>query len=238
MSLRVLLADESPSIKKAFDLALKDFAVTVQTVHQGTDVLELFKSFKPDICFLDVLLPKKNGYDACTDIKHDGHMQTPIVLMWSNFMEVDEAKFKNCGANAKLEKPFETKTLREIVISHVPKVKQNKISEFLEPIAQQNSKDQPPASQDADADVPALESTAAISDNNGENLPDINDILDDGDREPQANSTSDDGDVDVLGEFDPTSINESSPPPDDLEDMFGGLELQDSDTDDEGDIEN
>ena len=152
MSLRVLLADESSSIKKAFELALKDFAVAVQTVQQGTDILELFNSFQPDICFFDVLLPKKNGYEACTDIKQNGKADIPIVLMWSNFMKIDESKFEDCGAEAKIEKPFETKTLRSIVMEHVPKVKQNKISAFLEPIAQEEYP--PDAPNDPNLDSP------------------------------------------------------------------------------------
>lgn len=132
MSLRVLLADESPSIKKAFELALKDLAVQIQTVHHGVDVKELCSSFNPDICFLDILLPKKNGYDACTEIKTSGKTTPPVVLMWSSFMEIDETKFKTSQADDRLEKPFETKSLRNIVSNHVQKLKSNQISQFIE----------------------------------------------------------------------------------------------------------
>lgn len=132
MSLRVLLADESPSIKKAFELALKDLAVQIQTVHHGVDVKELCSSFNPDICFLDILLPKKNGYDACTEIKKSSDSSPPVVLMWSSFMEIDEAKFKSSHADGRLEKPFETKSLRNLVSHHVQKLKNNQISQFIE----------------------------------------------------------------------------------------------------------
>ena len=218
MSLRVLLADESPSIKKAFDLALKDFAVTVQTVHQGTDVLELFNSFKPDICFLDVLLPKKNGYEACTDIKQ--HVaSSPVVLMWSNFMEVDEGKFSSCGAVDRIEKPFETKTLRAIVLEHVPKTKQNKISEFLEPVGESevpalNIK--PPADlSDLDEAPPALDDSESDDPFSGLELSEEDDDLENFQMEPLENFEGQE--EESFAEFSPpvddSGPSETPPPP-------------------------
>jgi len=129
MSLRVLLADESSSIKKAFELALQDYQVKVQSVHQGVDVKEIYQSFQPDICFMDIMLPKLNGYDACKDLKEDS--ETPVVLMWSGFMELDSEKFKASGAEESIEKPFETKTLRSLVQKLVPSLNQNEISNHL-----------------------------------------------------------------------------------------------------------
>ena len=129
MSLRVLLADESSSIKKAFELALQDYQVKVQTVHQGADVTELHESFQPDICFIDVMLPKVNGYDACKNLKSKA--TTPVVLMWSGFMELDAAKFQSSGAEDSIEKPFETKSLRALIQKLVPSLGQNEISKHL-----------------------------------------------------------------------------------------------------------
>ena len=245
MSLRVLLADESPSIKKAFDLALKDFAVTVQTVHQGTDVLALFNSFQPDICFLDVFLPKRNGYEACMDIKQNGQLQSPVILMWSNFMEVDQSKFTACGAEAKIEKPFETKTLREIVISHVPKVKGNRLSEFLEPEAQAPEPG-PQNNSQASPDVASLKEApleAAENDDSGvalPDLPDIDSILDNASDDSDDHSDGADDEISPIDDFDPTGGSDmDSSPSDSNDDPFGSLDLQeDDDADDENDLEN
>ncbi len=132
MSLRVLLADESPSIKKAFSIALQDYGVKIQTVHNSIDVQEIYQNFQPDICFMDVLLPKLNGYDVCEKLKTDkASSQTPIVLMWSGFMELDKIKFKSCKADESIEKPFETVTLRTIVKKLVSKLNQNELSNHL-----------------------------------------------------------------------------------------------------------
>jgi CheY-like chemotaxis protein len=64
MALRVLLADESSTIKKVMQLALQDFGVEVKAVPIGVDVVQVAKSFEPDIIFADILLAKMNGYEV------------------------------------------------------------------------------------------------------------------------------------------------------------------------------
>lgn len=132
MALRVLLADESSTIKKVMQLALSDFGVEVKSVPVGLDVLPVAKSFKPDIVFADVLLAKRNGYEVCGDLKNDPETANiPVVLMWSGFMEVDESKITDSRANGRLEKPFDADHLRNLVNDLVQKAKTNPVSSFL-----------------------------------------------------------------------------------------------------------
>jgi two-component system cell cycle response regulator len=132
MALRVLLADESSTIKKVLQLALQDFSVEVKSVPVGLDVLQVAKSYKPDIIFVDVLLQKRNGYEVSGDLKKDQELRNiPIVLMWSGFMELDEAKAKECKADRRLEKPFDADTLRGLVKDLVPQTNSNLISSYL-----------------------------------------------------------------------------------------------------------
>lgn len=132
MALRVLLADESPTIKKVFQLALQDFAVEVTSVSLGTDVLQIAKQFKPDIVFCDILLQKMNGYEVCAEIKNDSALgKIPVILIWSAFMELDRDKFQACRAEGDLQKPFEVHELRQIVTQLVDKTRQQKIGQYL-----------------------------------------------------------------------------------------------------------
>lgn len=132
MALRVLLADESSTIKKVMQLALADFGVEVKSVPVGLDVLSVTKSFKPDIIFADVLLTKKSGYEVCFDLKNDSETaHVPVVLMWSGFMEIDETKATECRADRRLEKPFDADHLRSLVTDLVQKTTTNPISNFL-----------------------------------------------------------------------------------------------------------
>lgn len=133
MALRVLLADESVTIKKVIQLALQDFAVEVKAVPVGLDVLEVSKSFQPDLVFADVLLQKRSGYDVCRDLKKD--VQTaaiPVILMWSSFMELDQKQVDACGADGRLEKPFEVEALRKLVLDLVPRTRSQRLATFLE----------------------------------------------------------------------------------------------------------
>ncbi len=132
MALRVLLADESSTIKKVMQLALQDFAVEVKAVPIGLDVLQVCRSFQPDIIFVDILLAKKNGYEVSAELKADSNLKKiPIVMMWSGFMELDEAKAKAAQIDQRLEKPFDADTLRDLVKSLVPKLSSNAIANFI-----------------------------------------------------------------------------------------------------------
>jgi two-component system, cell cycle response regulator len=132
MSLRVLLADESDTIKKVFQLALQDLNAEVKSVHSGLDVLDVATSFKPSIIFADILLQKRNGYEICLEIKHSAALKdVPVVLMWSSFMELDQEQFKKCFASDQLEKPFDADHLRDIVRKHTPVIDTNPMAQFL-----------------------------------------------------------------------------------------------------------
>jgi len=132
MALRVLLADESNTIKKVFQLALQDYAVEVRSVNVGVDVIAVAKQFQPDIIFADVLLQKRSGYEVSGDLKsHKDLKNIPVILIWSGFMELDHDKFDASKANAHLEKPFDVSSLRQLVVQFVEKTKIQRLSNYL-----------------------------------------------------------------------------------------------------------
>ncbi len=157
MALRVLLADESSTIKKVFQLALQDYAVEVRPVNLGVDVVSVAHKFKPDIIFADILLQKKNGYETCVELKKESELKNiPVVLMWSGFMELDEDKYTACGANSHLEKPFDVAALRKIINELVPKTKTQRLSRYLNfPKLPEFEEQARPASAGAPQDGPA-----------------------------------------------------------------------------------
>lgn len=132
MALRVLLADESSTIRKVMQLSLQDFGVEVKSVPLGVDVVSVAQGFKPDLIFVDILLQKKNGYEVCADIKQDAKLAgIPVILMWSGFMDLDEAKAKAAKADGRLEKPFDNQTLRSLVEKYVTKTRENPLKGLL-----------------------------------------------------------------------------------------------------------
>ncbi len=132
MALRVLLADESTTIRKAVLMVLADYGPDVKAVPSGLDVLSVAKSFDPDIILVDVLLTKKNGYEVSLELKSDPATQRiPIILMWSSFMQIDMMQFMTCKANDSVEKPFETETLRNKVENLLPNLKSHPLKGVL-----------------------------------------------------------------------------------------------------------
>ncbi|MCS6838609.1 MAG: response regulator [Bdellovibrionaceae bacterium] len=132
MSLRVLLADESSTIKKVIQLALQDYGVQVKAVPIGTDVENVAREFKPDIVLADILLAKKSGYEIAQDFAQSPDLRhIPVILLWSGFITFDEARFLQSGACDRLEKPFEAESLRQLVRKYVPKLKSNVIAPFV-----------------------------------------------------------------------------------------------------------
>jgi two-component system, cell cycle response regulator len=133
MSLKVVLADESTTIKKAFQLALSEFAVEVKSVPSGLDVLSVCQGFKPDIIFADVLLTKKSGYEVCKEIKIDPNLKsTPVILMWSGFMDFDTPLAEQAGYTDRLEKPFDAQMLKDKISKYVTKMKSHPLRDLIE----------------------------------------------------------------------------------------------------------
>ncbi|AZZ36133.1 response regulator [Bdellovibrio sp. qaytius] len=133
MALRVLLADESSTIKKVLQLALSDFGIEVKSVPSGIDVISVALDYRPDIIFADVLLTKRNGYEVCGDIKANPQLRNiPVVLMWSSFMEFDEKLAQKMNANGRLEKPFDTEALRSVVNKLVKKTETHPLKGLLD----------------------------------------------------------------------------------------------------------
>ncbi|MES2801988.1 MAG: response regulator [Bdellovibrionota bacterium] len=133
MALRVLLADESSTIKKVLLLALSDYGIEVKSVPSGIDVISVALDFRPDLIFADILLTKRNGYEVCGDIKANAQLKnTPVVLMWSSFMEFDEKLAQKAGANGRLEKPFDTEGLRDVVNRLVKKTQTHPLKGLLD----------------------------------------------------------------------------------------------------------
>jgi CheY-like chemotaxis protein len=133
MALKVLLADDSAAIKRVVQLSLQDFGVTIKAVSSGQDVIDVARSFQPDLAFVDVLLPQKPGYDIAAEMKADPILKKiPIILLWSSFMDFDDKKFVASGADDRLEKPFEVSQIRNLVNKLVSRTASNPISKHLE----------------------------------------------------------------------------------------------------------
>jgi CheY-like chemotaxis protein len=116
---RILIVDDEPAIvdlmtsyinlvrKEDFDL---------QKAQNGKEALEIIKTQKPDLIFLDLLMPVLDGFTVCQTIKGDAELANiPIVVMSAYYNKENVDKAISCGADMFLKKPFELKEVLQAI---------------------------------------------------------------------------------------------------------------------------
>ncbi len=115
---RLMLADDSRATQKIVTLAFNDTDYQVVCLADGREVLEYLSHSPVDIILLDVALPGIDGYQLCKKLQQEQlTADIPVVLMGSIRYPVDEGEMMDFQPSAKLEKPFETWQLLELVKS-------------------------------------------------------------------------------------------------------------------------
>lgn len=114
MSTRILLADDSVTIRKVVELTFSDSDIHVESVASGREALECFEDLKPDLVLADVVMPEVSGYEVCQQVKSSTR-PVPVLLLAGTFEPFDPARAEACGADGHLIKPFESHSLVERV---------------------------------------------------------------------------------------------------------------------------
>ncbi|GAB4234949.1 MAG: hypothetical protein OHK0028_11320 [Deltaproteobacteria bacterium] len=114
MPKKLLLAEDSLTIRKVFELALFQTDVTVTAVDNGEDAVRLAGEIAPDLVVADVTLPGRNGYQVAEELRAmEKTSGIPVLILSGSVVPLDEARFKACGAAGVLFKPFESRDLLE-----------------------------------------------------------------------------------------------------------------------------
>jgi CheY-like chemotaxis protein len=120
MNRRVLLVDDERRTVLLMERTLRDLQddhedVEILTATNGEDALELIMTEKPALVFLDLMMPKMNGFDVCKAVKGEMEMQdTRIVMLTAMGQEVDKQKAAEVGADLYLTKPFDPDKILDI----------------------------------------------------------------------------------------------------------------------------
>ena len=112
---KLLLADDSPTVRKVVEMFFGDEGYEVVAVGGGEEALrELEAERPPDVLLADVLMPGPDGYQLCERVKHDSRLgQMPVVLLVGAFEPFNEAEARRVGADTVLTKPFQS--IRDLV---------------------------------------------------------------------------------------------------------------------------
>ncbi|MEQ8187371.1 MAG: response regulator [Candidatus Eremiobacterota bacterium] len=111
MSKKILIVDDEPYMRILMEQALEDFTdrgVRIFTAENGVKAIEVIKKEKPDLVFLDVMMPEMDGYDVCSKVKKDADFKNIcVILLTARGQEIDKKMGMECGANDYITKPFD-----------------------------------------------------------------------------------------------------------------------------------
>lgn len=105
--IKVLVIDDSNTIRRAAETLLAKAGCDVSTASDGFDSLAKIVDIKPDIIFIDIMMPRLDGYQTCALIKNNEELKsTPVIMLSSKDGLFDKAKGRIVGADDYLTKPF------------------------------------------------------------------------------------------------------------------------------------
>ena len=112
MSKKILIADDEPSIVAALEYLLRQSGHEVHVARNGEDALCLVEAHVPDLVLLDVMMPKKSGYEVCTRIRERPEWRhIKVVMLSAKGRDAEVSKGLSMGADLYVTKPFSTRDL-------------------------------------------------------------------------------------------------------------------------------
>jgi DNA-binding response OmpR family regulator len=112
MAKKILIVDDEPNIVISLEFLMKKEGFEVAVANDGDEALAKVASFNPDLLLLDVMMPKKSGFEVCEALRADSqHAGLKIVMLTAKGRDTEMAKGLAIGADAYVTKPFSTKEL-------------------------------------------------------------------------------------------------------------------------------
>ena len=117
MSKKLLIVDDEPHIRLLLEQTLEeleDHDVEIFVATNGLEALETIEREQPNLVFLDVMMPKMNGYDVCKKVKGELELTNVyIIMLTAKGQEFDRSRGKDVGADIYMTKPFDPDEILE-----------------------------------------------------------------------------------------------------------------------------
>ncbi|MDP2246710.1 MAG: response regulator [Nitrosomonadales bacterium] len=111
-----MVIDDSNTIRRSAEIFLKQAGCEVILAEDGFDALSKIASHLPDIIFVDIMMPRLDGYQTCSLIKRNSRFKsTPVIMLSSKDGVFDRARGRMVGSDQYLTKPFTQESLIEAV---------------------------------------------------------------------------------------------------------------------------
>jgi DNA-binding response OmpR family regulator len=118
VSATILIADDEPNILISLEFLMKREGYEVKLARDGQEAVDAIVEHRPDLVLLDVMMPRKTGFEVCQEIRaHDAVKSTRILMLTAKGRDTDVAKGLALGVDAYMTKPFSTRELVEKVRS-------------------------------------------------------------------------------------------------------------------------
>ena len=109
---RILIADDEPNIVASLEYLMRKCDYEVCVAHDGDEALQLAETFRPDLVLLDVMMPRRSGFEVCRLLRANPALRfVRIVMLSARGRDVEVGKGLALGADAYVTKPFSTKEL-------------------------------------------------------------------------------------------------------------------------------
>ncbi len=113
---KVMVIDDSNTIRRSAEIFLKASGCQVILAEDGFDALAKISNEHPDLIFVDIMMPRLDGYQTCSLIKRNARYKTtPVIMLSSKDGLFDRARGRMVGSDQYLTKPFTQETLLEAV---------------------------------------------------------------------------------------------------------------------------
>ena len=120
MTIKVMVIDDSNTIRKTTEALLTRAGYEVFTAGDGFEAMSLITDHNPDIIFVDIMMPRLDGYQTCMLIKHNRHFKrTPVIMLSSKDGLFDRARGRIAGSEQHINKPFTEVELISAISRHV-----------------------------------------------------------------------------------------------------------------------
>ena len=121
--LRVMVIDDSNTIRRSAEAYLRQAGFNVVLAEDGFDALSKISDHHPQVIFVDIMMPRLDGYQTCALIKQNPTFKTtPVIMLSSKDGIFDRARGKLAGSDQYLTKPFTKEALVEAVHRHAARV--------------------------------------------------------------------------------------------------------------------
>lgn len=112
MATKILIADDEPNIVISLEFLLRREGYEVVVAHDGAQALERIRAERPDLAILDVMMPRRNGFEVCQDLRQDPEFKDlRIMMLTAKGRDTEVSKGLALGADVYMTKPFSTRDL-------------------------------------------------------------------------------------------------------------------------------